>query len=315
MDGKVGSISGNTGSGLGGSVGDDIFGGLGSARGSTEGSTGSDRGDNVRGGIFGGLRSGLGSDGISSNVGSGIFSGLENRQGRGLGSISESRGSGIDDSSPFPDGQTLNGLLGSLSRPSVPFERTGDRTDSVPAPGGPTLEGLLHSLSGSSARNGTGDSISTFGGPMSDEPSHALFGSSEHRNRTGDDNPMHKGQMLHGLLRHAFEQEVWIIGGAFLEHFVTIFDFDKARVGFAEPAVDAQVLSPSTLNELPSSLDRLPADSPAVGRGLPAWSAFAVSATIAGFALLSLRACGRVGERRIDFAALVETADEFDQVA
>jgi len=150
---------------------------------------------------------------------------------------------------------------------------------------------------------------------MSDELSHALFGSSAHRNRTGDDNPMHGGQMLHGLLGHAFEQEIWIIGAAFLEHFVTIFDFDKARLGFAEPVVDAQELSPLTLSELPSSLDGMPADGPAVGRGVHAWSAFAVSAAIASFALLSLRSRGRVGERRIDFAALVETADEFDQVA
>jgi len=31
-------------------------------------------------------------------------------------------------------------------------------------------------------------------------------------------------------------EEVWVIGGVFLEHFVTIFDFDNARVGFAETA-------------------------------------------------------------------------------
>jgi hypothetical protein len=29
--------------------------------------------------------------------------------------------------------------------------------------------------------------------------------------------------------------EPWMIGGVFLEHFVTIFDFDNARMGFAEP--------------------------------------------------------------------------------
>merc|ERR1712232_222527 len=29
--------------------------------------------------------------------------------------------------------------------------------------------------------------------------------------------------------------EHWMIGGMFLEHFVTIFDFDNARIGFAEP--------------------------------------------------------------------------------
>jgi hypothetical protein len=30
--------------------------------------------------------------------------------------------------------------------------------------------------------------------------------------------------------------EPWMMGGVFLEHFVTIFDFDNARMGFAEPA-------------------------------------------------------------------------------
>lgn len=30
--------------------------------------------------------------------------------------------------------------------------------------------------------------------------------------------------------------EPWMIGGVFLEHFVTIFDFDNARMGLAEPA-------------------------------------------------------------------------------
>jgi len=29
--------------------------------------------------------------------------------------------------------------------------------------------------------------------------------------------------------------ELWMIGGVFLEHFVTIFDFDNAQLGFAEP--------------------------------------------------------------------------------
>jgi len=31
--------------------------------------------------------------------------------------------------------------------------------------------------------------------------------------------------------------ELWMLGGMFLEHFVTIFDFDNARLGFAESAV------------------------------------------------------------------------------
>eukprot|EP00931_Biecheleriopsis_adriatica_P105544 TRINITY_DN8010_c0_g1_i1.p1 TRINITY_DN8010_c0_g1~~TRINITY_DN8010_c0_g1_i1.p1 ORF type:complete len:680 (+),score=129.12 TRINITY_DN8010_c0_g1_i1:50-2041(+) len=33
------------------------------------------------------------------------------------------------------------------------------------------------------------------------------------------------------------DTEMWILGGMFLERFVTIFDFDKGQIGFAEPAM------------------------------------------------------------------------------
>lgn len=48
-------------------------------------------------------------------------------------------------------------------------------------------------------------------------------------------------------------EELWMIGGVFLEHFVTIFDFDKSRIGFAEPAGGVHGLQPSAWNEVPTS--------------------------------------------------------------
>jgi hypothetical protein len=38
--------------------------------------------------------------------------------------------------------------------------------------------------------------------------------------------------------------DLWVLGGIFLERHVTIFDFDNARVGFAEPAADLKSFEP-----------------------------------------------------------------------
>jgi len=48
-------------------------------------------------------------------------------------------------------------------------------------------------------------------------------------------------------------EDIWMIGGVFLEHFVTVFDFDNARVGFAVPAGGVQELMPSMLSVSPST--------------------------------------------------------------
>merc|ERR1712079_924847 len=43
--------------------------------------------------------------------------------------------------------------------------------------------------------------------------------------------------------------DVWVLGGVFLERYVTIFDFDNARIGFAEPVnqvASSGLGSPST---------------------------------------------------------------------
>jgi hypothetical protein len=36
--------------------------------------------------------------------------------------------------------------------------------------------------------------------------------------------------------------DLWVLGGVFLERYVTIFDFDGARIGFAEPAASSAAL-------------------------------------------------------------------------
>jgi len=42
--------------------------------------------------------------------------------------------------------------------------------------------------------------------------------------------------LLSGEERHKDAMEdIWVLGGLFLERFVTVFDFDGARIGFAEP--------------------------------------------------------------------------------
>jgi len=42
--------------------------------------------------------------------------------------------------------------------------------------------------------------------------------------------------------------DVWMIGGVFLERYVTIFDFDGGQIGFAEPAGGPISLRPTTLD-------------------------------------------------------------------
>merc|ERR1719330_1630892 len=46
-------------------------------------------------------------------------------------------------------------------------------------------------------------------------------------------------------------EDLWMIGGVFLERYVTIFDFDEGRVGFAEPAGGPVSLRPSKLADAP----------------------------------------------------------------
>jgi len=57
--------------------------------------------------------------------------------------------------------------------------------------------------------------------------------------------------------------EYWMLGGVFLEHFVTIFDFDSGRLGFANPAAGLVGLSAATMGDIsPGALQT--AKAPAV---------------------------------------------------
>merc|ERR1712050_145779 len=47
---------------------------------------------------------------------------------------------------------------------------------------------------------------------------------------------------------HDPSEDLWMIGGVFLERFVTIFDFDNGRLGFAQPSAGVVPLTPSRLN-------------------------------------------------------------------
>jgi len=60
--------------------------------------------------------------------------------------------------------------------------------------------------------------------------------------------------------------EYWMIGGFFLEHFVTIFDFDNGRLGFANPASGLIGLNAAAAGDTSSGV--LPSRAPAA---MPFW--------------------------------------------
>jgi hypothetical protein len=112
----------------------------------------------------------------------------------------------------------IGSILGSILGSSTPGEGTGVQggtgAPAAPEPTtgqasamGPILGGLLGSIHGSIGE-GSGVQGGT-GSPAAPEPA------------MGQPSAM---------------DEPWMMGGVFLEHFVTIFDFDNARMGFAEPA-------------------------------------------------------------------------------
>jgi len=76
-----------------------------------------------------------------------------------------------------------------------------------------------------------------------------------------------------------------MIGGVFLEHFVTVFDFDNARIGFAEPAGGVHELT--TLNEvLPASAAEALSDPSVGGRSCYLGLLCSLSVTTLGVFLL-----------------------------
>merc|ERR1712113_1129345 len=52
---------------------------------------------------------------------------------------------------------------------------------------------------------------------------------------------MNKGRRLQigglpTIVEHSPTHDLWVLGGVFLEHFVSIYDFDDKRLGFCEPS-------------------------------------------------------------------------------
>merc|ERR1719384_2171128 len=148
----------------------------------------------------------------------------------------------------------------------------------------------------------------------------------------GGSTPMSSGDPLDGLLDSLFgpselsgrrlqfgaepEEDIWMIGGVFLEHFVTIFDFDKAQIGFAEPAGGVHALTPSSLSALPATRAGILTTSTGSRHGALALAACVGSATIAGVALLGsvfqrLARGASSGEvQSMELGNLIETIDE-----
>jgi len=52
--------------------------------------------------------------------------------------------------------------------------------------------------------------------------------------------------ILGGEQLHNPQDDLWILGGVFLQHFVSIYDFEQERMGFCEPA---SVVEPAGLND------------------------------------------------------------------
>jgi len=108
-------------------------------------------------------------------------------------------------------------------------------------------------------------------------------------------------------------EDVWMIGGVFLEHFVTVFDFDNARIGIAEPLGGVHALT--TLNEVPVSRMGVPEDVAAVGRRSHLGLFCAISVAFVGVTFL-----GRAGRARSSSVAArsddgdvdVETAEDVE---
>merc|ERR1712151_403043 len=81
-------------------------------------------------------------------------------------------------------------------------------------------------------------------------------------------------------------EDLWMIGGVFLEHFVTIFDFDEGRIGFAEPAGGVPPLVPSRLNAVQPPNDGAVREALAGANHSPAIPSICAMAAVASCAML-----------------------------
>lgn len=181
---------------------------------------------------------------------------------------------------PDDIGGILGGLLGGLLGGSAGVPSTGGGPDDPSlASGDPSLDGLLDSIFG---------------------PSSSQVASSR-RLQFGQD-PM---------------EDLWMIGGVFLEHVVTIFDFDEGRLGFAEPAGGIVPLETSRLNAVQTSGEMVLKQMLRGDRHCPVTLAIVAMGAVVGSAILlglaiRMRPRGTIPEYASEFQSLkcIESSTE-----
>lgn len=128
----------------------------------------------------------------------------------------------------------------------------------------------------------------------------SIFGSSttSRRLQYGEPNVMHDPA-----------EDLWMIGGVFLERFVTIFDFDNGRLGFAEPAAGVVPLSTSRLNAVNLQGDAIMKHIPAVQRN----SFASLSAYVAAAVMGSVMMLGVVARMRARWVPQIFPRSEYTE--
>merc|ERR1712039_781481 len=132
-----------------------------------------------------------------------------------------------------------------------------------------SLDGLLSKILGSPQVDTAASRRLQFGPPPMQHPQ---FGQPAFQEPQFGHSSMQHPQFGHPAMQHPqfgqpsmespqFEQppmqdpmeDLWMIGGVFLERFVTVFDFEEGRIGFAEPSGGVISLSTSRLDEEPEA--------------------------------------------------------------
>lgn len=121
----------------------------------------------------------------------------------------------------------LGGILGQLLQPTdtMSRRRLQDGPDAL-------LSGLLSGIYKPSSDDHSAGPEPFAGEPSGAQPPLPFFGGPfpSHPQTQPVENPRPRPKAPAQV-----HEEIWMLGGVFLEHFVTIFDFDNARLGFAEP--------------------------------------------------------------------------------
>lgn len=86
--------------------------------------------------------------------------------------------------------------------------------------------------------------------------------------------------------QHSAMDDLWVLGGVFLQHFVSIYDFDKKRLGFCEP----KAMAPS-LGSAPemSGLSAISAPTSPAASAHQGFGQVLCGILVASFALLGIR--------------------------